>query len=83
MNLSVECFPPCKLILWNYTKPDKIPVNHAINTMELEERFAIKTIDTYVFKFTELPLNIYLNILPTKLFYVMTKIYVWLNKNCY
>ena len=66
LNLKVEYPPPYERVFWDYSRADKASINRAINTIDWQERFANKTVESQVSEMNDLLLNIYSNYIPNK-----------------
>ena len=65
-EIVFEYPPPYERVFWDYSRADKASVNRAINTIDWDELFANKTVESQVSEMNDLLLNIYLNYIPNK-----------------
>ena len=66
LNLKVEYPPPYERVFWDYSRADKASINRAINTIDWDEIFANKTVESQVSELNDLLLNIYSNYISNK-----------------
>ena len=66
LNLKAKYPPPYERVFWDYSRADKASINRAINTIDWDEIFANKAVESQVSELNDLLLNIYSNYIPNK-----------------